>query len=61
MGVKVEKFLGIPEVFQKHYGHVRAAAYSIAGASYTRLFSVLETRNICRWEQLSSTLGFNGR
>ncbi|CAL8471452.1 g10994 [Coccomyxa elongata] len=31
MGVKIEKFVGIPEVFEKHYGHLRAAAYSIAG------------------------------
>lgn len=32
MGVEIEKFRGIPEVFQKHYGHLKAAAYSIAGA-----------------------------
>ncbi len=37
MGVKIEKFVGIPEVFQKHYGHVRAAAYSIAGGCHPGL------------------------
>lgn len=35
MGVKIEKFVGIPEVFEHHYGHLRAAAYSIAGGCHS--------------------------
>ena len=31
VGVPVEKFKGIPEIFGKAYGGVRAAAYSISG------------------------------
>ena len=32
MGTRIEKFYGIPEVAKKHYGHLRTAAFSIAGA-----------------------------
>ena len=33
VGVPVDKFKGIPEIFGKAYGGVRAAAYSISGTS----------------------------
>ena len=31
VGVPVEKFKGIPEIFAKAYGGIRAAAYSVSG------------------------------
>lgn len=32
MGVHMDKFKGIPEVFAKHYGRLKAKVFSIAGA-----------------------------
>lgn len=32
MGVHMDKFKGIPEVFTKHYGRLKAKVFSIAGA-----------------------------
>ena len=34
-GVPSEKFKGIPQVFEKMYGSVKAAAYSISGDTQT--------------------------
>lgn len=34
VGVRITKFLGIPEVFQQHFGHLRTAVFSIAGVLY---------------------------
>jgi len=34
VGVPMEKFKGIPEIFAKAYGGVRAAVYSIAGKTH---------------------------
>ena len=34
MGVPMDKFRGIPEVFAKHYGRLKAKVFSIAGASW---------------------------
>lgn len=34
VGVPVEKFKGIPEIFAKAYGGVKAAAYSISGIPF---------------------------
>ena len=33
MGIPVEKFKGIPAVFEEHYGRLRASALSIAGVN----------------------------
>lgn len=38
VGVPVEKFKGIPEIFAKAYGGVRAAAYSISGDRTEHLY-----------------------
>lgn len=43
VGVPVEKFKGIPEIFAKAYGGVRAAAYSISG-----LVSSLQSAESCQ-------------
>ncbi len=32
MGTRIEKFYGIDAVAAKHYGHLRMATFSIAGA-----------------------------
>ena len=38
MGTRIEKFYGIPEVADKHYGPIRWAAFSIAGVFETTSF-----------------------
>ena len=39
-GVPTEKFKGIPQVFEKMYGSVKAAAYSISGDTRIRALQI---------------------
>ena len=62
VGVPVDKFKGIPEIFSKMYGGVQAAAYSISGEALVKLhivcicrpYSKTEVHHFNRWSSVQT-------